>query len=177
MHKFQEEVLNRGVVVLSGEIKTESIKEAVEKILYLNIKKEVKTIDLIVNSRGGSVLDAFQLIDVMKLSKKPVNTVGMGAICSAGLLIFMTGATRSISSTASILSHQYAWGTIGKHHELIGRRKEEDLIDKRLLDVYRVHTKLSEKVIREKLLRETDTWLSAKEALQYNLADKIIKSY
>ena len=177
MHKFKEEVLNRGVVVLSGEIRTESIKEAVEKILYLNIKKEVKTIDLIVNSRGGSVSDAFQLIDVMKLSKKPVNTVGMGDICSAGLLIFMTGATRSISETTSILSHQYSWGGSGKHHELVGRRKEEDLTATKMLNLYKAHTKLPIRIIKEKLLRETDTWLSAKEALQYNLADKIIKSY
>jgi len=178
MEKHQEELLNKGFVLLTGEIKEENIKEAIEKILYLNNKDDIKSIELIVNSVGGSVSHSFSLIDIMMTSKKPVNTIGIGDICSAGLNIFISGAERRISETASILAHQYAWGNSGqKYHELVGRRTEEELVNERILALYKKQTKKSIKFIKAKLLRETDTWLSAKEAVLYGLADKIIKSF
>ena len=178
MEKHQEEVLNKGIILLTGEIGEANVKEVIEKILYLNHKDGIKTIELIVNSIGGSVTNSFSLIDIMRTSKKPVNTIGIGYICSAGLSIFISGVERRISANASILAHQYAWGNTGqKYHELIGRRVEEELTNERILALYKRQTKKSVKFIKEKLLRETDTWLSAKEAVSYGLADKIIKSF
>jgi len=175
MDDYQKDLLDKNQVLLTGEIKESSIKEIVEKILYLE-KKNRDDIVLIVNSVGGELPSAFMLTDIMSVIQNKIITIGLGDICSAGLVIFMAGEERRISENASILSHQYHWGNSGKYHELVGRRKEEELAMKRMLRHYKNHTRLSEKIIKRELLKETDVWLSAKEAIKYNLADKIIKT-
>ena len=77
----------------------------------------------------------------------------------------------------SILSHQYSWGSAGKEHELFARVREFELSSDRLLTHYKKCTGMSEKKIREVLLPPEDKWLSAKEAIQYGIADKIKEVY
>lgn len=177
MEKYQEKNLDNGTILIFGEIKDEMMKPIIEQLIYLN-NKQISEVSLIINSFGGSVSPAFALIETMALMRNvKIKTVGLGAICSAGLMISMAGDERLISSNAHILAHQYSWGSEGKHHELVGHRKEQDLAHERIVNHFRKYTKLSKKVIETDLLRETDTWLSPKEALKYNLADSIINSF
>jgi ATP-dependent Clp protease protease subunit len=119
--------------------------------------------------------DAFALIDVMKSSSIPVKTVGLGSIASCGLLIFLAGAPgrRILTPNTSILSHQYSWGSEGKHHELWAVTKEFGLAQQRMVRHYRETTGLAETVIREKLLPAHDVYLSADEALDLGICDFI----
>jgi ATP-dependent Clp protease protease subunit len=120
-------------------------------------------------------MSAFALIDVMRGSSIPIHTIGLGVIASAGLMTFIAGepGCRLITPNTSILSHQWAAGTYGKEHELIATQRQFDLTTKRMIAHYRKCTKLSEKIIREKLLPPQDIWLSSEEALEYNLADSV----
>ena len=172
-----EALFEDGIIFLIGEITDKSVTEVIQKILFINRDKNCKEITLIINSLGGSTTAAFSLIDVMKLSCVDISTVGIGNICSSGLLIFMAGDDRRISANASILSHQFSWGNCGKYHELVGRRDEEDRANKLMLEHYKKCTGLPVKTIKEKLLKETDTWLTAQEAKKYNLTDTIITSF
>ena len=91
----------------------------------------------------------------------------------------MAGAKghRVVTPNTSIMSHQYAWGSSGKEHELFGRMKEYELASKRMLAHYKKCTGLSEKKIKKYLLPETDVWLSAEEAVEYGVADRISPQY
>ena len=82
-----------------------------------------------------------------------------------------------ITPNTSILSHQYSWGSVGKEHELFARVKEFELSTARMMEHYKKCTGLSEKKIREILLPAEDVWLSAKEAVKYGIADKIVSTY
>jgi ATP-dependent Clp protease protease subunit len=126
-------------------------------------------------SEGGSMEDAFALIDVIKSSSIPVKTVGLGSIASCGLLIFLAGSPgrRILTPNTSILSHQYSWGSEGKHHELWAMTKEFGLAQTRMIQHYQETTGLSEAVIREKLLPAHDVYLSAEEALELGICDYI----
>lgn len=177
MAKTDDELLKEGIILLMGKINNNNSKEVVEKILYLNKQEDVKRITLMVNSIGGGTQNAFSIIDMMAMSGKKVDTIGMGDICSAGLMIFMAGKKRKISSNATILSHQYSWGMDGKHHELISVRKEQDLTAKRLLRLYKKCTKKSEHYIRKHLLKESDVWLTPEEAVKHGLADEVINKW
>jgi ATP-dependent Clp protease protease subunit len=128
-----------------------------------------------ITSYGGDLMSAFALIDVMRGSGIPIHTIGLGVIASAGLMTFIAGEPghRMITPNTSILSHQWAAGTYGKEHELIATQRQFDLTTKRMIAHYRKCTKLSEKIIREKLLPPQDIWLSSEEALEYNLADAV----
>jgi ATP-dependent Clp protease protease subunit len=166
-----------GMYVFMDEVSSDSIKPIIEWILVENhvSKKKKKELLLMICSDGGSMEDAFALIDVMKSSSIPVKTVGLGSIASCGLLIFLAGAPgrRILTPNTSILSHQYSWGSEGKHHELWAVTKEFGLAQQRMVRHYRETTGLAETVIREKLLPAHDVYLSADEALELGICDFI----
>tara|TARA_Y100001972_G_scaffold101333_1_gene126167 strand:+ start:222 stop:791 length:570 start_codon:yes stop_codon:yes gene_type:complete len=171
-----------GIVYMAEGFTAETTKPIIQWIIEKNLlpaKLRPKELTLIINSPGGSVHAAFALIDTMKGSSIPVKTVGLGLIASCGVLTFMSGAKgkRIITPNTSILSHQYSWGSAGKEHELFARVREFELSSDRLLTHYKKCTGMSEKKIREVLLPPEDKWLSAKEAIQYGIADKIKEVY
>ena len=172
-----EALNNHGIMVLMDEINHETVKPVIEWILHENHvrKKKHKELLLMICSDGGSIAEAFALIDVMRSSRIPVKTVGLGSIASCGLLIFMAGATgrRVLTPNTSILSHQFSWESEGKSHELFATIKEFELTQKRMVTLYREATGLEDDVIRKVLLPPQDVWLSAEEALQYHICDAI----
>ena len=166
-----------GMYVFMDEVTADTIKPVIEWILVENHvnKKKKKELLLMICSEGGSMESAFALIDVMKSSDIPIKTVGLGQIASCGLLIFLTGAPgrRVLTPNTSILSHQYSWGSEGKHHELWAVTKEFGLAQERMLRHYQETTGLDTEIIREKLLPPHDVWLNATEALALNICDYV----
>ncbi len=166
-----------GMYVFMGEVSDDTIKPIIEWILVENhvVKKKKKELLLMICSEGGSVEDAFALIDVMKASSIPIKTVGLGCIASSGLLIFLAGhqGRKILTPNTSILSHQYSNYHEGKHHELFAIQKEHNLIQQRMLEHYREATGLDTDTILAKLLPASDIYLSADEALELNICDFI----
>jgi len=166
-----------GMYVFMSEVTDETVKPVIEWILVENhvVKKKKKELLLMICSEGGSVEDAFALIDVMKASSIPIKTVGLGCIASSGLLIFLAGhkGRRILTPNTSILSHQYSNYHEGKHHELFAIAKEHNLIQHRMLEHYKQATGLDSKIILEKLLPASDIYLSADEALELNICDYV----
>lgn len=166
-----------GMYVLMGEVDDENIKPVIEWILHENFvtKKKRKELLLMICSEGGDMSAAFALIDVMRSSNIPVKTVGLGQIASAGLLIFIAGTKgrRILTPNTSILSHQFSWGSDGKAHELFATIKEFDLTQKRMIAHYQDCTGLDEEEIRKTLLPPHDVWLTAEEAIGFNICDHI----
>ena len=171
-----------GIIYFSDGFDSTTTKPVINTIIEKNLlpnSQRPKELTLIINSPGGQVHSAFALIDTMKGSAIPVKTVGLGMIASCGLLTFMSGTKgrRVITPNTSILSHQYSWGSGGKEHELFARVREFELSTARMLEHYKKCTGLSEKKVRDILLPPEDRWLSAKEAVKYGIADKIVSTY
>ena len=171
-----------GIIYFSDHFDSTTTKPVINTIIEKNLlpqSERPKEITLVINSPGGQVHSAFALIDTMKGSVIPIKTIGLGMIASCGILTFMAGTKgkRFITPNTSILSHQYSWGSAGKEHELFARVREFELSTARMIDHYKKCTGLSEKKIREILLPAEDVWLSAKEAVKYGIADKIITTY
>lgn len=158
----------------------ESTANAIRFILERNLMAtSPKCMKIIINSPGGSITSAFALIDTMKGSKVPIYTYGLGEISSSSLLAFISGKKghRYVTKNTAILSHQYSWGSIGKHHELMSSIKEFDNISLRMIEHYKKCTGLTEKKIKEYLLPSNDVWLNAKEAVTLGIADEIVEFY
>jgi ATP-dependent Clp endopeptidase proteolytic subunit ClpP len=168
---------DHGIMVLMGEIDAESVRPVVEWVLYENYvkKKKLKELLLMICSEGGDLSVAFALIDVMRTSKIPIKTVGLGQIASCGLLIFLSGAVgrRVLTANTSIMSHQFSWGTEGKAHELFATMKEFELTQQRMVNLYKSTTGLDEETIKTVLLPAQDVYLSAEQALSYGICDHI----
>lgn len=167
---------DRGVLYLWGGIDSGQVQSITTSIIELNLESEVDCIQLLVNSGGGEVSAGFALIDIMAWSRLPVYTTGLGMLGSMGLLVFMAGARghRVLTPRVSLLSHRYSWWCAGTHSELIARRKEEDLIHRRILDHYLHYSDIDSVVeLQKTLLKDVDTWLTAEEALEYGIADVV----
>ena len=175
------DLYKNGVYLLMDTITPESCKDAIEFVLKQNAERGVnkqKRLQFMICSPGGDVPSCFALIDIMKGSRIPIHTVGLGVIASCGLLLFITGekGKRTLTPNTSILSHQYSWGSYGKEHELFAQVKEFELSTERMITHYKKCTGLTEKEIREHLLPPEDRWLSAKEAKKLGICDKVVYS-
>jgi ATP-dependent Clp protease protease subunit len=168
---------DHGIYVLMDDINHESVRPVVEWILHENHvrKKKCKELLLMICSNGGDLEQAFALIDVIKSSKIPIKTVGLGSISSCGLLIFLAGAQgrRVLTPNTSILSHQFSWNSEGKAHELFATVKEFQLTELRMIEHYRSCTGLDDDTIKKVLLPPQDIYLSAQEALDYHICDHV----
>ena len=175
------ELLLRGHHVFMSDVTQETMKPLIDWIISENFNQKEKKRELTLGicSPGGDLNACFALVDVMKGSKIPIRTIGMGMIASCGLLMFISGekGRRILTPNTSILSHQYSWGTYGKEHELFAQVKEYDLTTERIINHYKKCTGLTEKDIRKYLLPPHDVWLSAKEAKKLGLCDKIQATY
>jgi len=171
----------RGHHIFMGEVTQETMKPLIDWIIAENYNRERKHKELTLGicSPGGDLNACFALVDVMKGSKIPIRTIGMGMIASCGLLMFISGekGKRILTPNTSILSHQYSWGTYGKEHELFAVVKEYDLTTERMVNHYKKCTGLTEEKIRKYLLPAHDVWLSAKEAKKLGLCDQIKTTY
>lgn len=168
---------DNGMFVLMDDIDADSVRPVIEWILHENHvrKKKFKELLLMICSDGGDLGQAFALIDVMKSSRIPVKTVGLGSIASCGLMIFMSGASdrRILTPNTSILSHQFSWESHGKSHELFATVKEFELTQQRMINLYREATGLDDETIKRVLLPPQDVWLSAQEAQEYRICDHV----
>ena len=176
----EADLYKSGIYLFMDNVNADSCKDAIEFILKQNAeKKRKKRLQFMIASPGGGMPECFALIDVMKGSKIPIHTVGLGLIASCGLLLFISGehGHRILTPNTSILSHQFSWGNYGKEHELFAQVKEFELSTKRMLDHYKKCTGLDEEQIRKHLLPPEDVWLSAKEAKKLGICDHVKSVY
>ena len=176
----EADLYKSGIYLFMDTVTSDSCKDAIEFVIKQNTeKKKQKRLQFMICSPGGSIPDGFALIDIMKGSKIPIHTVGLGCIASCGLLLFITGEKghRVLTPNTSILSHQFSWGSWGKEHELFAQVKEFELSTVRMIDHYKKCTGLEEEDIRKYLLPPEDRWLSAKEAKKLGLCDKVKAVY
>jgi ATP-dependent Clp protease, protease subunit len=173
-------VRENGLLFLADDFKKETTLPLVMAIAEYNMMDEdlsPERITLMINSPGGRVDSCLMLIDAMKTSSIPVDTFCTGLAASCGILTLMAGEHRMSSSTAQIMSHQYAAGSSGKEHELYGRMKSFEHTSEWMETHYAECTGLSVKKIRKDLLGPTDVWLTAGEALSYNIIDQVVNPY
>lgn len=167
-----------GNYLLMEGISDESCADAIRFIQYHNMSESpLKELTIVINSPGGSVSAAMALIDVMRTSVIPVNTLSIGMIASCGVLLAMSGRKRVISETCQVMSHSYSWGKSGKHQDLVANRKAEDMTHNMLVRHYKKCTKKSKKYINKNLLPHQDVWMTAKEAVKHGIVDEIQEIY
>lgn len=166
-------LLNDRIIVLSDEVNDATASLVVAQLLYLEGQDNEKDISLYINSPGGSVTAGLAIYDTMQYIKCDVSTICMGMAASMGAFLLSSGAKgkRYALPNSEIMIHQPSGGAQGQATEI-------DIIAKHIL---RTREKLN-KILAENtgkpieqvaLDTERDNWLSAQEALDYGLVDKI----
>jgi len=175
--RISVKLLENSVFFLSGEITEENVSDCIRWITYENLAhSENKLLTLYVNTYGGDLYQAFALIDMMRTSRYPIRTIGIGAVMSAGFLIFASGTRgeRIVARNTGLMCHQYSDEVGGKHHDLKASLKEGENCNRKMMDILTGATGLTAARVRAKLLKATDVFLTAQEAVDLNVADHIL---
>jgi ATP-dependent Clp protease protease subunit len=174
-----EFTLPYNLITINGEINGKTSRMVTDLLLAYDVKNHlqgwIQPIHLLINSPGGSVVDAWQICDIMDAIETPVFTIGSGQIASAALTIFINGEKgfRVLSEHTSVMSHQYSWGVVGKMDDLVSAHREFNNIYTRMENHFIRKTGLSKKVIKDKLLGGLDNWMTATDAKKMKLADQV----
>jgi len=175
--KINFDLLNSQTQFLVGDIDGDSVTHIIKWITTENFDpKPDKILTLYINSDGGSLTDAFALVDIMRSSKCKIRTIGIGSIISAGFLIFAAGTKdeRYISKNTTIMCHQYSDEFTGKYHDILSYMKESEMTHAKIIKFFHEVTGLDNKTIKSKLLPPTDVWLSVEEMIDLRIADHIL---
>lgn len=176
--KLDFAMLEKRRVFLSDAVDSDSAKDIIRKLWYLDHQAPGKPILFVINSPGGSVDSGFAIWDQIKLLSSPVYTLVTGLAASMGsLLSLVSGKGRRFATKNSrIMIHQPLIGGVirGQATDLEIQAKEMLKTRMQIVDVYVEATGKDRKAIEKAI--ERDNWMTADEALQFGLLDKIVTS-
>ena len=189
--KEEDDLNNMRSVGLYGDVDEERIAEVISALLTLQhvgkpkydeegeLTEEGKPIKLYVSTYGGSADEMAALVDIMNVVKKdcPIETIGIGKVMSAGVLILASGTKgeRYIGKNCRVMIHSVIAGNHGSLHnlenELTEIKKMQDIYLQSLADA----TNMTKKQLKSFMRRKQNVYLNAEEAIKLGIADKILE--
>ena len=167
-------LLNDRIVFLGEEVNATTASLVVAQLLYLEAQDPDKDIQFYINSPGGSVTDGMAIYDTMQHIKCDVSTICIGMAASMGAFLLSSGAKgkRLALPNAEIMIHQPSAGTQGQITDMAIHLKRLEIIKKRMNHILADNTGKPLEVVTADC--ERDNFMSAEEAKEYGLIDKVI---
>jgi ATP-dependent Clp protease protease subunit len=170
-------LLKERIIMLEGEVHDQMANLIVAQLLFLESENPEKEISLFINSPGGSVTAGMAIYDSMQFIKCDVATYVMGQACSMGSLLAQAGAAgkRYMLPNARHMIHQPSGGARGQATDMLIQVTEILEMKKNLTQIYVKHNAKGKTFNELTADMERDNFMSAAEALEYGLIDKIIE--
>lgn len=167
-------LLNDRIVMLCEEVTDASASLVVAQLLYLEGQDPDKDIQLYINSPGGSVTAGMAIYDTMQYIKCDVSTICMGMAASMGAFLLAAGAKgkRMALPNSDIMIHQPSGGAQGQATDILIHANHIARTKKKLNEILAERTGQPLEVIERDT--ERDNFMSAQEAADYGLVDKVI---
>ena len=167
-------LLNDRIIMLHDEVNSATASVVVAQLLYLESQDPTKDISLYINSPGGSVTDGFAIYDTMKYIKCDVSTICMGMAASMGAFLLSAGTKgkRLALPNSTIMIHQPLGGYKGQATDMEIHTRYMLDTKARLNQILSENTGKPLDIIRNDT--ERDNFMTAQQALEYGLIDKVI---
>lgn len=167
-------LLKDRIVLLGSEVNDAVASLICAQLLFLESQDPEKEIYLYINSPGGSVTDGMAIYDTMQYVKCDVSTICIGMAASMGAFLLSSGAKgkRLALPNAEIMIHQPSAGTQGQITDMAIHLKRLEIIKKRMNHILAGNTGKSVEEVTAAC--ERDNFMSAEEAQEYGLIDKVI---
>jgi len=169
-------LLKERVVFLVGPVDDMTANVIVAQLLFLEAENPDKDISLYINSPGGSVTAGMAIYDTMQFIKPDISTLCIGQAASMGALLLTAGADKKRFSlpNSRVMIHQPLGGFQGQASDIEIHAKEILYLKEKLNTIMAEHSGQSlEKVSKD---TDRDNFMSAKDAMDYGLIDKVISS-
>lgn len=167
-------LLNDRIILLNEEVNNASAGVIVAQLLYLEGQDPDKDIALYINSPGGVITDGMAIYDTMQYIKCDVSTICIGMAASMGALLLAAGAKgkRFALPNSEIMIHQPSGGAKGQATDISIHANHILRTKQRLNEILSERTGQPIEVVERDT--ERDNFLTAQEALEYGLIDKVI---
>ncbi len=168
-------LLNDRIIMLNEEVNSASASLVVAQLLYLEGQDPNKDISLYINSPGGSVTDGLAIYDTMQYIKCDVSTICMGMAASMGAFLLAAGTKgkRYALPNSDIMIHQPSGGAKGQATDIEIHTKHILHTKQKLNEILAMNTGQPIEVIANDT--ERDNFMTAQQALEYGLIDKVIE--
>ena len=173
---IQRQLLKARSIMLFGPIEPKRTQEVITQLLVLNQIDQEKPIRMFINSPGGVADDGFAIYDVMRFIDAPVQTIVSGLAASAATIV-MVGTPkehRYVLENSRIMLHQPSSGGRGTASDIAITAQELIRLRKKANELFVRETGQPIDKIEADMHR--DFWLSAQEAVDYGLLNKVITS-
>jgi ATP-dependent Clp protease, protease subunit len=170
-------LLNERIIFLGTPVTEDIANLVVAQLIHLESEDPDKDVSIYVNSPGGSVYAGLAIYDTMQYIKPDVQTICVGVAMSMGALLLAGGAAgkRMATPNSKILIHQVTGGFQGQATDIEIHAREIIDIRKRLDEIIAKHTgQPLEKVAKD---TERDYFMSAEEAVEYSIVDRVIEHH
>ena len=167
-------LLKERIIFLTGQIYDEMASLICAQLLFLESEDATKDVHMYINSPGGVVTSALSILDTMRYIKCDVSTLCIGQACSAGSLLLSSGTKgkRFVLPNARIMIHQPSGGAQGQATDIEIHAREILNLKERLNKIYAENTGKDIETITNAM--ERDRFMSAEDALEFGLVDKIV---
>ena len=167
-------LLNDRIVMLSEEVNDTTASLIVAQLLYLEAQDPDKDIQFYINSPGGSVTAGMAIYDTMQYVKCDVSTICIGMAASMGAFLLSSGAKgkRLALPNAEIMIHQPSAGTKGQITDMAIHLRRLEIIKERMNHILSENTGKPIEVVTADC--ERDNFMTAQEAMEYGLVDKVL---
>jgi len=167
-------LLNDRIIMLSEEVNSTTASLIVAQLLFLEAQDPDKDIQFYINSPGGSVTDGMAIYDTMQYIKCDVSTICVGMAASMGAFLLSAGAKgkRIALPNAEIMIHQPSAGTQGQVTDMAIHLKRLETIKERMNRIMAENCGRSVEQVTADC--ERDNFMTAQQALEYGLIDKVI---
>jgi ATP-dependent Clp protease protease subunit len=169
-------LLKDRVIMLNGPVEDYSANLVVSQLLFLESENPDKDITLYINSPGGVITAGMSIYDTMQYIKPDVATVVMGQACSMGSFLAQAGAPgkRFVLPHSRTMIHQPSGGARGMQSDIEIQYKEITAMKRMLTDLYVKHNTAGKTYEDFERDMDRDYFMTAQEAVNYGLADKVI---
>ncbi|CAB4340355.1 unannotated protein [freshwater metagenome] len=170
-------LLNERIIFLGSQVDDQIANLVVAQLLHLESQDPDKDISIYINSPGGSVYSGLAIYDTMQFVKPDVSTICVGIAMSMGALLLAGGAPgkRMALPNAKILIHQVSSGFEGQATDIEIHAREIIDVRQRLDHILAEHTGQEYDKVRGDT--ERDYFMSAEEAAEYGIIDKVIAKH
>ncbi len=167
-------LLNDRIVFLGEEVNDTTASLVVAQFLFLEAQDPDKDIQFYINSPGGSITAGMAIYDTMQYIKCDVSTIAIGMAASMAAFLLSSGAKgkRIALPNTEIMIHQPSAGTQGQVTDMAIHLRRIEKIKERMNSIMAMNTGKPVEVVRDAC--ERDNFMSAQEALEFGIIDKVI---
>lgn len=177
--KIENTLLEARRIIISDAVDNESANQIIRKLWYLELIDPGKPILFVINSPGGAVDSGFAIWDQVKMISSPVTTLVTGLAASMGSILSLCAAPgrRFATPHSRIMIHQPLLSGVIKGQATDLEIQAREMIKTRtgLIEIY-VQATGKDFAIIEKAI-DRDTWMTAQEALEFGLLDRVVNSF